>query len=194
LHRRKQDCLDLPAKQRLMVPVELDEAAGRGFQHQLQRKVEDYRRRVGLGEVRRDAEALAVFTALRQIGADYKLPAAAALVGRLLAQGESVLLFCSFVASAQLLQDRLGGQLLTGQVPPHQRQSAVDAFQAGASRLLIATYGAGGKSAFNFDMLPKALRVEGSVGLVAPFFLAEFAVGLCVTYLLLMLLIFSFIC
>lgn len=57
-----------------------------------------------------------------------------------------------------------------------------------------ATYGAGGKSAFNFDMLPKALRVEGSVGLVAPFFLAEFAVGLCVTYLLLMLLIFSFIC
>jgi SNF2 family DNA or RNA helicase len=92
----------------------------------------------------RDAEALAVFTALRQIGADYKLPAAAALVGQLQAQGESVVLFCSFVASAQLLQDRLGGQLLTGQVPPHQRQSAVDAFQAGASRLLIATYGAGG--------------------------------------------------
>ena len=144
LHRRKQDCLDLPAKERRMVPVELDDAAGRGFQHRLQRKVEDYRRRVALGEVRRDAEALAVFTALRQIGADYKLPAAAALVGQLLAQGESVVLFCSFVASAQLLQDRLGGQLLTGQVPPSQRQGAVDAFQAGASRLLIATYGAGG--------------------------------------------------
>jgi SNF2 family DNA or RNA helicase len=131
LHRRKEDCLDLPAKERRMVKVELDQAEGRGFQHRLQRKVEDYRRRVALGEVRRDAEALAVFTALRQIGADYKLPAAAALVADLLAQGESVVVFCSFMASAQLLQQRLGGQLLTGQVRLEDRQRAVDGFQAG---------------------------------------------------------------
>ena len=73
LHRRKQDCLDLPPKRRQMLPVTLSEAEGQGFQHRLQLKVEDYRRRAAAGLVRRDAEALAVLTALRQIGAEYKL-------------------------------------------------------------------------------------------------------------------------
>jgi len=39
--------------------------------------------------VRRDAEALAVLTALRQIGSEYKLPAAAALLARLQAEGQA---------------------------------------------------------------------------------------------------------
>lgn len=144
LHRRKQDCLDLPPKQRQLLPVQLSDREGQGFQHRLQLKVDDYRRRAAAGLVRRDAEALAVFTALRQIGAEYKLPAAASLLSSLLAQGESVVVFTAFVAAATLLQARLGGVLLTGRQRPVDRQALVDGFQAGESRLLISTYGVGG--------------------------------------------------
>jgi SNF2 family DNA or RNA helicase len=145
LHRRKQDCLDLPPKQRRLLPVQLSESEARGFETRLQRMVDAYRRRVARGEVRRDAEVLAVLTALRQIGSHYKLPAAAALVGQLLGAGEAVVVFTAFVATAQLLQQRLAsGCLLTGALPAARRQELVDRFQAGASPLLIATYGTGG--------------------------------------------------
>ena len=144
LHRRKADCLDLPPKQRRLVPVELNPAEGQGFQHRLQLKVEDYRRRAAAGLVRRDAEALAVFTALRQIGAEYKLPAAAALVEGLLREGDSVLVFTAYVATAELLQARLGGGLLTGRLKPADRQRQVDRFQAGRDTLLVSTFGVGG--------------------------------------------------
>lgn len=145
LHRRKQDCLELPPKRRLLHPVVLDGSQGRGFEHHLERKVLDYRRRAARGEVRRDAEVLAVFTALRQISSIYKLPAAEQLVRPLLAEGQAVVVFTAFLASAQLLLERLGGgSLLTGAVPVAERQQLVDRFQAGASDLLVATYGTGG--------------------------------------------------
>ena len=144
LHRRKEDCLDLPPKQRQLRPVTLSDAAGQGFQHRLQLKVEDYRRRAAAGLVRRDAEALAVLTALRQIGAEYKLPSAQALLEPLLEQGESVVVFTAFVAAAELLHQRLGGALLTGRLPASERQGVVDRFQSGGESLLISTYGVGG--------------------------------------------------
>jgi SNF2 family DNA or RNA helicase len=128
-----------------LVPVCLSETEGQGFQHRLQLKVDDYRRRADAGLVRRDAEVLAVFTALRQIASDYKLPAAEALLRPLLQRGEAVVVFTAFLASAHLLQQRLGqGALLTGAVPPGRRQELVERFQRGETPLLIATYGTGG--------------------------------------------------
>jgi len=145
LHRRKQDCLDLPPKHRRLQPVLLEPAEQRGFQHRLEQTVEAYRRRAARGEVRRDAEVLAVFTALRQISSHHKLPAAEALIRSLLAAQQSVVIFTAFVASARLLVERLGtGLLLTGAVPVPERQRRVDAFQAGRSPLLVATYGTAG--------------------------------------------------
>ncbi len=145
LHRRKQDCLDLPPKRRRLHPVVLDSDQAQGFDHRVERKVLDYRRRAALGEVRRDAEVLAVFTALRQISSSYKLPAAVALLRPLLAAGEPVVVFTAFLASARLLVERLGqGSLLNGAVPVAERQRLVDRFQAGGSDLLVATYGTGG--------------------------------------------------
>lgn len=148
LHRRKQDCLDLPPKHRRLLPLELGEAEATGFQHRLQCTIDDYRRRAAQGEVRRDAESLAVLTALRRIASDYKLPAAAALVRQLLAQGEPVVVFTAFLHTARMLH-RLGegsggAVLLTGALDPQQRQQQVDRFQAGAIPLLVATYGTGG--------------------------------------------------
>jgi SNF2 family DNA or RNA helicase len=148
LHRSKQHCLDLPPKHRRLVSVQLEPEAAHRFQQQLQERVEAYRRRAARGEVRRDAEALAVFTALRRIASSFKLAQAEALIDHLLAQGESVVVFTAFVASARHLQERFGADpialRLDGAVPARRRASLVDAFQDGASSLLIATFGTGG--------------------------------------------------
>ena len=148
LHRSKQHCLDLPPKQRRLHPVQLEAAAARSFQHRLDEKVQDYRRRAALGHVRRDAEALAVLTALRLIGSEHKLPATAELVSRLLNDGEAVVVFTTFLSTAGLLHRHFGGDsravLLTGAVPPPRRQGLVDDFQKGERPLLIATHGTGG--------------------------------------------------
>jgi SNF2 family DNA or RNA helicase len=144
LHRRKQDCLDLPPKRRELLPVTLSAAAARGFDHRISQQLETYRRRAARGEVSRDAEALAMLTALRQIASDAKLPAAASLLEQCLDAGEPVVLFTAFVATAERLHARFGGSLLTGRLRPCRRQGEVDAFQRGQTSLLLATYGTGG--------------------------------------------------
>jgi len=148
LHRRKQDCLDLPPKHRCCLPVALSAEQAWQFDQGLEAVVCDYRRRSALGLVRRDAEALAVLTALRQLGSRHKLPAAQALIAPLLERGEAVVVFTAFVASAQALHRALspcaGAGLLSGAVPAAQRQRQVDAFQRGETALMVATYGTGG--------------------------------------------------
>jgi SNF2 family DNA or RNA helicase len=148
LHRSKRHCLDLPPKQRRHHPVHLDAAAAADFQHRLDAAVARYRRRAARGEVRRDAEALAAFTALRRIGSLHKLPATGRLVEELLDAGESVVVFTAFVDTAESLHRALAGErrgvLLVGRVPQAARQGLVDTFQSGERRLLVATMGTGG--------------------------------------------------
>ena len=148
LHRRKQDCLDLPPKRRRYRPVQLAPEQERGFQHRFDQMLADYRRRAEAGEVRRDAELLAALTALRRLGSHYKLPAARELLVSLLAAGEAVVVFTAFRATAQLLHQHFDGPwgagLLTGSLPPPQRQQLVERFQTGQLPLLLATYGTGG--------------------------------------------------
>ncbi|MFN7899559.1 MAG: SNF2-related protein [Synechococcaceae cyanobacterium] len=148
LHRAKGQCLDLPPKQRRFQPVLLEPAAAADFERRLDRCVQVYRQRAARGLVRRDAEALAVLTALRRIGSQHKLPAAQGLLRSLLAAQESVVVFTAFVATAQALHGHFAAHteasLLTGAVPPRRRQALVDAFQQGQCRLLIATFGTGG--------------------------------------------------
>ena len=143
LHRRKAQVLELPPKQRREHPIALSDAESLGFDHRIDLVVEDFRRRARNGEVRSDAEPLAVLTALRRIAAEFKLPAAARLVRTLLDAGEAVVLFSGFVEPLQLLQQRLGGALLTGRQRSSERQQAVDRFQKGDVDLLLATFGTG---------------------------------------------------
>ena len=144
LHRRKQQVLALPPKQRCVHPIALEEAEARGLDHRVAQVVDDYRRRVREGLVRSDAEAFAVLTALRRIGAEFKLPFAVQLLNDLRQRAQPVVLFSGFVAPLQLLHQRLGGELLTGRLKSTERQAVVDRFQSGQSDLLLATYGAGG--------------------------------------------------
>ncbi len=143
LHRRKAQVLELPPKQRREHPIALSDAESLGFDHRIDLLVDDFRRRALKGEVRSDAEPLAVLTALRRVAAEFKLPAAESLVRTLLQSGEAVVLFSGFVDPLQLLQQRLGGALLTGRQRPVERQQAVDRFQQGGEDLLLATFGTG---------------------------------------------------
>ncbi len=144
LHRRKRQVLDLPPKQRQFQTIDLTDDESKGFDHRLRLVIDDYRQRVLEGIVRSDAESLAVLTALRQIAAEFKLPAAQVLIQRLQEQHKPIVLFSSFVEPLLLLQERLGGVLLTGRQKPEQRQLAVDRFQAGEIDLLLATFAVGG--------------------------------------------------
>lgn len=144
LHRRKQQVLGLPPKQRCFHPIAIADAESLGLDHRMSQVIDDYRRRVREGQVRSDAEAFAVLTALRRIGAEFKLPFAEGLVQELRRQQQPVVLFSGFVDPLQLLQQRIGGELLTGRLKPVERQAVVDRFQSGESDLLLATYGAGG--------------------------------------------------
>ena len=143
LHRRKAQVLELPPKHRREHPIVLSDPESLGFDHRIDLVVEDFRRRARNGEVRSDAEPLAVLTALRRIAAEFKLPAAERLVQNLLHTGEAVVVFSGFVEPLQLLQKRLGGGLLTGRQRPVERQQAVDCFQQGDEDLLLATFGTG---------------------------------------------------
>lgn len=149
LVRSKQQCLDLPPKQRLIHPLVLPPAEAELFDRRLHETVMVYRQRAAQGLVRSDAETLAVLTALRQLGSHAKVAAVVALVADCIARGEAVVVFTAFVSTAQALAVALSGgaqepAVLTGAVPPERRQSLVDAFQKGRRSALIATYGTGG--------------------------------------------------
>lgn len=149
LFRHKQQCLDLPPKERRTHAVQLPPSEIEAFQSQLKDAVEGYRQRAAQGLVRRDAETLAVFTALRQICSRAKVAAVEALVAELVGKGESVVVFTAFVATAHALASALARDgkepvTLTGGVPAGRRQSLVDAFQQGRTPALLATFGTGG--------------------------------------------------
>ena len=144
LHRRKAQVIDLPPKQRRLHSIALAESEALGFDHRVDLVVEDYRCRARQGQVRSDAESLAVLTSLRRIAAEFKLPAARLLLDNLRSDGEAVVLFSGFVDPLLLLHGHVGGELLSGRQRPQERQQAVDRFQSGASDLLLATYGTGG--------------------------------------------------
>jgi SNF2 family DNA or RNA helicase len=137
LHRRKRQVVDLPPKQRQLHPIVLPDDTSIGFDHRVDLVVEDYRRRAQLGEVRSDAEPLAVLTAMRQIAAEFKLSAAEQLLYQLHQQGHAVVLFSAFIAPLQLLHQRIGGELMTGRQRPLERQQSVDRFQQGKSNCLV---------------------------------------------------------
>ena len=141
LHRRKTQVLIFPKHAHCIPSTSRSGALG---DHRVDLVVEDYRHRVRLGQVRSDAEPLAVLTSLRRIASEFKLPALEALLSRLRSDGQAVVVFSGFVDPLVLLHQRVGGELLTGRQRPQERQRAVDRFQQQDCDLLLVTHGTGG--------------------------------------------------
>ena len=146
LRRTKQECLDLPKKQRIFKPVKLTPEQQKAYNLELSELISDYRDRVKRGEVDEGAEALVVLNYLRKTGSKYKVDEAILLVEELLEQEQQVVVFVEFLETAQLLYSsfREIAGLLTGATPGSDRQAIVDKFQAGKSKVFIGTIKAGG--------------------------------------------------
>ncbi len=144
LSRQKHCVLQLPPKIRRKHKVSLSKSKEIGLTHRLSLVIEDYRYRVKNGLVKSDAESLAFLSALRQISAEFKLPKVVDLLNQLLLQKEAAVVFSSFIKPLTLLQNHLGGALLTGKETLKRREESVNSFQRGDNNLLLTTYGAGG--------------------------------------------------
>jgi SNF2 family DNA or RNA helicase len=149
LRRTKDDCLDLPDKQRIFKPVELEPKQQKAYQQEISELVKSYRDRVKRGEVDPDAEALVTLNILRKVGSSYKVESAIELASELLEQGQQVIVFTEYIESANLLYSRLKefcnqAEILTGETRTDERQAIVDRFQSGESQIFIGTIKAGG--------------------------------------------------
>ncbi len=144
LNRCKKQILNLPEKSRKNHIVLLDSNAEKGFNHRLELVIDDYQDRAKRGLVRSEAEPLAVMTALRQITAEFKLPAVSKVLKGLIKKEESVLLFSCFIQPLEMLNVYLGGSLITGRQTLKERELSIAKFQAGQVPLLLATYGVAG--------------------------------------------------
>lgn len=78
--------------------------------------------------------------------ADNKLQGALELTGRLLSEGFNPILFCRYIATAEYLGAALKGKLkdvqvsvVTGQLPPAEREARIHDLDAGKPRVLVAT-------------------------------------------------------
>lgn len=144
LRRTKKDCLDLPPKIRQTRVAEVSSAAKKQYKETLERLIEDYRQRVAAGITSSEAFALVHLGHLRRAGSMAKVESAIALAQEILEQDESVVVFTEFLESAEYLHEKLGGELLTGKTPQKDRQTIVDRFQEGESRVFVGTIQAGG--------------------------------------------------
>lgn len=145
LRRTKQECLtELPAKTRLFKNAELEPGKAKSYDEEIQVLIKDFRERAKRKEVDPDAEALVTLNYLRKVGSKFKVDAAVGLAEELLEQGQQVVLFTEFLESANALYAALGGEILTGESKPEERQGMVDRFQSGESKVFVGTIKAGG--------------------------------------------------
>lgn len=145
LQRTKAECLpELPAKTRLFKQAELQPKTEKAYNDAIAALVKDYKERAKKGLVDPDAEALVTLNILRKTGSEAKVESAIELANELLEQGQQVVLFTEFVESAKALHAELGGELLTGDSKPEDRQAMCDRFQSGESKVLVGTIKAGG--------------------------------------------------
>lgn len=100
--------------------------------------------------VDKNAEALVMLNILRKVGSQYKVNAAVDYALELLEQGQQVVIFTEFLDSAKevyarLMDAKIGHcELLTGETKTEERQSIVDRFQSGESKVFVGTIKASG--------------------------------------------------
>lgn len=146
LRRTKDDCLDLPEKQRIFKPAETKPKELKAYNAEISALVQDYRDRIKRGEVLPDSQALVTLGILRKVGSKYKVNSAIALAEELLEQGQQVVIFGEFKDSINAVYNQFinSAEMLTGDTPQNKRQEMCDRFQRGESQVFVGTIKAGG--------------------------------------------------
>ncbi len=144
LRRIKNECLNLPTKIRTLKLAKLNSSKLIEWRSEINGLVFDYKERVKSGKVNENAEALVTLGIIRKIGSIYKIPPCIEMSEELLEQSQQVVIFTEFVETARELHAELGGKILTGETPVSDRQSIVDRFQSGESKVIVGSIKAGG--------------------------------------------------
>jgi SWI/SNF-related matrix-associated actin-dependent regulator of chromatin subfamily A-like protein 1 len=139
LRRSKDDVLDLPPKLRTWLPVPVAPGTGR---REMRRVLE-----LLLSRGQDRTRLLSQLTGARHKLSKAKTTSTIDFVEGAVAQGEKVIVFCSFEEPARTIADHFGeaAVLLTGSTPAAERQSLVDRFQEDEGvRVFVANLVAGG--------------------------------------------------
>jgi SNF2 family DNA or RNA helicase len=142
LRRMKSECLDLPEKVRVLKKAELSEEASRLYSTTLAEMQAEYRKRRDAGEIG-EADTLVLMNHLRHAGSLAKVESAVDMAEEVIEQGGQVVLFTAFTDSAAQIADALNAGRITGAEDAEKRQAAIDKFQAGESKAIVCTLGAG---------------------------------------------------
>jgi hypothetical protein len=142
LRRMKDECLDLPAKTRVIREAELSAEAVALYNQTLREMQAEYRRRKMTGEID-EADALVLMNHLRHASSVAKVESAIEIAEEVIEQGGQIVLFTAFLDSAAKLQQHLEAELITGAQGADERQASIDRFQAGESKAMVCTLGAG---------------------------------------------------
>lgn len=142
LRRLKSECLDLPAKTRVLRKADLSTASATLYAETLRSMQAEYRERKAKGEIA-EADALVLMNHLRHAASLAKVESAQELAEEVIEQGGQVVLFTAFLDSADQLATALRAGRITGAEDSATRQMYVDRFQAGQLKALVCTLGAG---------------------------------------------------
>ena len=141
LRRRKDETLDLPAKQRTWIDVEVDEDVRERLNEAIARFVDGERNARG-GRL-----GIAMLSGARRRLAVAKVPVTLEYVRGAVEQGEKVILYSCFTHATRRFARALGDMAVTvtGDVPARRRQALVDRFQNDAAvRVFIGQIHAAG--------------------------------------------------
>lgn len=143
LRRMKKDCLDLPAKTRVVRDADVSAEARAAYNKMFGELQSTYRDRVRKGIIGTGGEELVLMNHIRHAASMAKVDSAVILGQEALDEQGAVVVFTAFEASARAISERLGGCLLTGSTPIHTRQGLVDDFQSKGGAF-VSTIRAGG--------------------------------------------------
>lgn len=142
LRRTKGDCLDLPAKVRVVRTVELSSEAQARYHETFQALRQEYHRRVAAGEIG-EAEALTMLTAARHATSVAKVEGSIEIAEEVVESGGQVGIHVLFKDAAAMLARALGAVTVTGDDSQAERDNAVRAFQAGECKIIVFTSAGG---------------------------------------------------
>jgi SNF2 family DNA or RNA helicase len=148
LFRKKEDCIDLPDKLRTLRIADLTDEARTTYDNVYNELRTKYVERVNSNQIMSSNEKLVMFMNIRHATSWAKLHSATEVAEELNDNAKQAVFFVSFTDTADALTNAISkfalvGKL-TGDVNQSSRQKAIDSFQAGNTRFLVCTFGAGG--------------------------------------------------
>lgn len=143
LRRMTTDCLDLPELTRVTRKAELSTEALQTYNATLHELQASYRARREAGLIQPGADALVELTQLMHAGSRAKVKGAVEIAEEIIEQGGQIVLFTRFLDSADEIATTLNAGRITGAENADQRQAAIDKFQAGETKAMVCTLGAG---------------------------------------------------